>query len=280
MSHAPTEGHAPGPTPAQGHAPGSTPTQGHAPGSTPTPGHAPGSTPTQGHAPGSTPTPGHAPRATPAHRSEPLRPHPTRFVFLDTEATGLDLYRHELTEVAWIVRFEDGAEVEQQYFPEHTLDGADTKALELTAYHRRIAPQRRTPMSQWLPQFLDDARDAVIIGAVPDFDVRQMHKACRKLGLEPTWDHHLLDVETLALPLIAPGPEAPRSLARTCEALGVAHDEEQAHGALYDARQVRAVFDAVWRLIGDLRRAGKPLPPPVPRPAKEEEEEEEPAAVH
>jgi DNA polymerase III epsilon subunit-like protein len=126
-------------------------------------------------------------------------------------------------------------------------------------------------MSEWLPRFLEDAEGAVLVGAVPDFDARQMAKACRKLDVEPTWDHHLLDVETLALPLVAPGAEAPRSLAKTCAALGLEHDDDQAHGALYDARQTRAVFDRVWELIGELRRTGAPLPPAVPRPARQDE---------
>lgn len=200
--------------------------------------------------------------------SSPIRASGTRFVFMDTEATGLDHARHELTEVAWIVRFEDGREEERQFFPQHTTDGADDDALELTHYTERIAPQTKTPASEWLDLFLEDARDAVLVGAVPDFDARHLEKMCRKLGREPTWDHHLLDVETLALPLIAPGPEAPRSLARTCEALGLPHDRDQAHGALYDARQARAVFDRVWELLAELRHTGAPLPPPVPRPAK------------
>jgi DNA polymerase III epsilon subunit-like protein len=190
---------------------------------------------------------------------------PTRFVFIDTEATGLDHRRHELTEVSWIVRFEDGREVERQYFPTHTTDGADADALELTHYEEWIAPKPKTPASEWLPVFLEDARDAVLVGAVPDFDARHLERMCRKLGLEVTWDHHLLDVETLALPLIAPGAEAPRSLAKTCEALGVSHDRDQAHGALYDARQAMRVFDAIWELVGRLRATGAPLPPPVPR---------------
>jgi DNA polymerase III epsilon subunit-like protein len=194
-------------------------------------------------------------------------PAATRFVFLDTEATGLDHERHELTEVAWIVRFEDGSEAERQYFPRHTLDGADADALVLTHYEDRIAPQPKTAMDEWLPQLLADAQDAVIVGAVPDFDVQHLTRCCRLLGLEPTWDHHLLDVETLALPLIAGGPEAPRSLAKTCAALGVPHDKDQAHGALYDAQQARAVFDRVWELLGQLRADGAPLPPPVPRRA-------------
>ncbi len=203
--------------------------------------------------------------------AEAPQSRPTRFVFLDTEATGLDLERHDLTEISWIVRFEDGREIERQYFPDHTLDAADEDALELTGYHERIADQPRTPMAEWLPTFLEDADGAIIVGAVPDFDVRQLSKACRRLQLEPTWDHHLMDVETLALPLIASGPEAPRSLAKTCEALGVAHDEDQAHGALYDAQQVKRVFDAIWDKLAELREADAPLPDPVPRPVRKPE---------
>ena len=109
----------------------------------------------------------------------------TRFVFIDTEATGLDHARHELTEVSWIVRFEDGSEAERQYFPQHTTDGADEDALVLTHYAERIAPQPKTPMSEWLTQFLEDADGAIIVGAVPDFDVNHLSLACRKLGVEP-----------------------------------------------------------------------------------------------
>jgi DNA polymerase III epsilon subunit-like protein len=203
--------------------------------------------------------------ATAAPTSAGRRQGRTRFVFMDTEATGLDHHRHELTEVAWVVRFEDGREEERQFFPEHTTDGADADALELTHYEDRIAPQQRTPASEWLTLFLEDAQDAVLVGAVPDFDAKHLERMCRKLGAEPTWDHHLLDVETLALPFIAPGPESPRSLAKTCAALGIPHDKDQAHGALYDAQQAMRVFDRVWELVSDLRATGDPLPPPVPR---------------
>ncbi len=126
-------------------------------------------------------------------------------------------------------------------------------------------------MAEWLGQFLADAQDAVLVGAVPDFDARHLELVCRKVGATPTWDHHLLDVETLALPLIAPGPDGPRSLAKTCQALGVDHDKDQAHGALYDARQAMRVFDRVWELMAAVRAGDQPLPDAVPRPATEPE---------
>jgi hypothetical protein len=163
----------------------------------------------------------------------------TRFVFVDTEATGLDHERHELTEVSWIVRFEDGREEERQFFPQHTVDGADADALTLTRYHDRIAPQDKTPAAEWLTQFLENAQDAVLVGAVPDFDAKHLERMCRKLGVEPTWDHHLLDVETLALPLIAPGPEA--------AAYALAHDKAHRSTALAPEAAFRRVAAYVAR---------------------------------
>jgi DNA polymerase III epsilon subunit-like protein len=202
---------------------------------------------------------------TPARKPRRRGDQPPRFVFLDTETTGLDFDRHQLTEVAWIVRFEDGREEEHCVVPEHTLDGADPTALDLTRYHDQIAPRPRVPASDWLVRFLDDADGAVLVGAVPDFDARHLEQAAARIQRTPTWDHHLLDVETLALPLFSPGPEAPRSLAKTCRALGIPHDQDQAHGALYDARQAMRVFDRVYELLAELRGAASPLPPPVPR---------------
>ncbi len=201
---------------------------------------------------------------------EPKTRAGTRLVFLDTETTGLDFVRHQLTEVAWIVRFEDGREETRCFVPEHPLDGADETALELTHYHERIAPKPRSPASEWLVQFLDDAQRAVLVGAVPDFDARHLEMAAARIQRTPTWDHHLLDGETFALPLISDAPEAPRSLAKTCRALGIPHDKDQAHGALYDAQQAMRVFDRVHELLAALRASGGPLPPPVPRNGRDE----------
>ncbi len=191
------------------------------------------------------------------------------FVFVDCEATGLDLDRQQLTEVSWILRRPDGTEVERQFFPEHTLDGASEEALEITQYFVRIAPQDKVPAKIWLTQFLEDAEGAYLVGAVPDFDSRAITAACKRMQLEPTWDHHLIDVETLALPLIQDTPDGPRSLAKTCAALGIPHDKDLAHGALYDAQQAMRAFDAIWAKIAELRATNAPLPPPVPRVTQE-----------
>jgi DNA polymerase III epsilon subunit-like protein len=193
-------------------------------------------------------------------------PSAPRLVFVDTEATGLDHRIHQLTEVAWILREPDGTEVTRRFFPEHTLDGAEEKALEITRYHELLADQPRTPDAEWIDVLLGDTEGAVLVGVVPDFDARHLLQACQRAGRSPNWDHHLLDVGALAMPLLAARPEVPRGVASLCLSLGVPHEPDRAHGALYDAQQTMRCFDAVWERLGALRATGEPLPAPVPRP--------------
>ena len=209
----------------------------------------------------------------PAGPAATARPDPTapRLVFVDTEATGLDHRVHQLTEVAWIVREPDGTQREHRVVPEHTLDHAEPIALEISRYHQRLADAPRTPDAEWVDRFLADATGAVLVGVVPDFDARHLLQACQRVGRTPTWDHHLIDVGTLAMPLLAAAPEVPRGVAGLCTSLGVPHDPAQAHGALYDALQTMRCFDRVWELLAGLRAAGAPLPPPVPRPVSTRE---------
>ena len=210
--------------------------------------------------------------AGPAAADRPRDPRAPRLVFVDTEATGLDHRVHQLTEVAWILREPDGTEATRRFVPEHTLDGAETKALEITRYHELLADEPRTPDTEWVDVLLSDADGAVLVGVVPDFDARHLLQACQRVGRTPTWDHHLLDVGTLAMPLLAAHPEVPRGVAALCASLGVPHDAGRAHGALYDAQQTMRCFDRVWELIAGLRATGAPLPDPVPRPPSTRED--------
>jgi DNA polymerase III epsilon subunit-like protein len=208
----------------------------------------------------------------------PRDPSHPRLVFVDTEATGLDHRVHQLTEVAWILREPDGTEVTRRFVPEHTLDGAEAKALEITRYHELLADEPRTPDEEWVDVLLADAEGAVLVGVVPDFDARHLLQACQRVGRTPTWDHHLLDVGTLAMPLLAAAPEVPRGVASLCLSLGVTHEPERAHGALYDAQQTMRCFDRVWQLLGELRTAGA-LPEPTPRPVSPRDEPATPDTV-
>jgi DNA polymerase III alpha subunit (gram-positive type) len=223
-------------------------------------------------------TPTADPTATaPATPTPSGPPAPPRLVFVDTEATGLDHRIHQLTEVAWILREPDGTEKVRRFVPEHTLEHAEEKALEITRYHELLAGEPRTPDAEWIELLLADCVGAVLVGVVPDFDSRHLLQACQRIGRIPTWDHHLIDVGVLAMPLLADLPEVPRGVASLCTSLGVPFDSGQAHGALYDAVQTMRCFDRVWELLTELRRSGAALPPPVPRPPSSRDAGEAPA---
>jgi len=208
-----------------------------------------------------------------APTTPPDRP---RLVFVDTEATGLDHRFHQLTEVAWILREPDGTEHVRRFVPEHTLEHAQEKALEITRYHELLADAPRTPDAEWIEVLLADCEGAVLVGVVPDFDARHLLQACQRLGRSPTWDHHLIDVGVLAMPLLAGSVEVPRGVASLCASLGVPFDAGQAHGALYDALQTMRCFDRVWQQLSELRASAAPLPPPVPRPPSSRDDGETP----
>jgi DNA polymerase III alpha subunit (gram-positive type) len=207
----------------------------------------------------------------------PSRPvGPPRLVFVDTEATGLDHRVHQLTEVAWILREPDGTEHVRRFVPEHTLDHAEEKALEITRYHELLADEPRTPDAEWVEVLLADCEGAVLVGVVPDFDARHLLQACQRVGRSATWDHHLIDVGVLAMPLLADAPEVPRGVASLCTSLGVPFDSGQAHGAMYDAMQTMRCFDRVWELLSAMRADERPLPAPVPRPPSSRDDAETP----
>ncbi len=229
--------------------------------------------------PDTTPDPAPAPAPSPDALAPPVPEPPTgppRLVFVDTEATGLDHRVHQLTEVAWILREPDGTEHVRRFVPEHTLEHAQEKALEITRYHELLAEQPRTPDAEWVEVLLADCEGAVLVGVVPDFDARHLLQACQRVGRSPTWDHHLIDVGVLAIPLLADAPEVPRGVASLCTSLGVPFDSGQAHGALYDAVQTMRCFDRVWELLTELRAHDRPLPAPVPRPPSSRDDAETP----
>jgi DNA polymerase III alpha subunit (gram-positive type) len=222
------------------------------------------------------PAPPVAPAAPTAGSGSERPTGPPRLVFVDTEATGLDHRVHQLTEVAWILREPDGTEHVRRFVPEHTLEHAEDKALEITRYHELLADAPRTPDAEWIEVLLADCEGAVLVGVVPDFDARHLLQACQRVGRSATWDHHLIDVGVLAMPLLADAPEVPRGVASLCTSLGVPFDSGQAHGALYDAMQTMRCFDRVWQLLTELREHDRPLPAPVPRPPSSRDDAETP----
>jgi len=207
----------------------------------------------------------------------------TRRVFADSETTGLDEARHEMWELALIVRQGDGDEAEHlfQWWP--NLTTADPGGLRVSRFYDRIMvpppwtpdhdpatawhwstdapgdmddalrqgiPQMRMPLAQvahWVAHWLDGAH---VFGAVPDFDVRMLKPFLRRWGHAYTAHYHPHDVEDLAVGWMAgremQPPDLPWNTDAMLEALGVLANPEARHTALGDVRVVRAIHDVVF----------------------------------
>lgn len=209
----------------------------------------------------------------------------TRLVFLDTETTGLDPDRHEIWEVAYIIRDEGVADQERSVqLPIYHGERADPYGLRVGGWFDRRISASMFKSTELSPNYPDDVvlaanggietvyefarrivrefNGATIVGAVPDFDVRFLTRWLNAHGQPWTGHYHLCDVENLAVGFLASeladarrtstvttyDPNVivpPWSSDALAKELGVTIEESARHTALGDARWARDMYDAV-----------------------------------
>jgi DNA polymerase III epsilon subunit-like protein len=207
----------------------------------------------------------------------------TKLVFIDTETLGLDPERHELWEVAMIVR-EDGTDTEWVWqFEVRHLGDADPIALRINRYHERAWPdgftiddydcrviQEKTniylpwdqmteedkytidsyKMRAWAQHFVKLTYDAHFFGIVPSFDEERLHTLVRNNNQTPMWHYQVHDVEDMAWAYLrATHPDVefglPLSGKKLLSTLDLDYNSYDRHTALGDARMARDVYDKV-----------------------------------
>lgn len=203
-------------------------------------------------------------------------------VFLDTETDGVHPGR-KVWEVAMIRRNPGGPDQEISFFVDIDLSTADPFGLKVGRFYERhplgkslagpakdekrgliggfraanavSAYEGALTVAQW-------THGATIVGAVPNFDAEVLGNLLRAEGLTPAWHYHLVDVETLAAGALGMAP--PWNFDKVLAEFGLEYDEADRHTALGDARMVRDLYDAVFRLTtapdaSDLLDAPRPV---------------------
>ena len=177
-------------------------------------------------------------------------------VFLDTETLGLG-FTDPVWEVA-VIRRDDEAESETrcQFQIQHAVpsEGDDQRPAYLRdQYLAQYVPDAalsRADAGNLLRTLLapNSEGKAIIVGSAPDFDAYRIQH--QLLAGEALWDHHLIDVPTLALG--ARGFSArtrrlrlPWNLDEACRAYGLDPVGPARHTAMVDAELVEDLFDRV-----------------------------------
>ncbi len=181
--------------------------------------------------------------------------------FVDLETTGVDPARHHLWEIAVIHRT-GNTDVEYCWQVRPDLSTADPMALKIGGYyrrtnfedspvgevHRQAHPRMETDDAPTTMQFAAELawmlNGAVLAAANVGFDAAFLDRFLRANGQAPSWDYHLLEVESYAAGALGFSP--PWKLDKLASALGVDLPEDR-HSALADARLVRDVYDAASR---------------------------------
>lgn len=202
--------------------------------------------------------------------------------FIDTETTGLDPRKHDVWEIAVILRRPGAADLEHLFQIRTSLANADPKALEINRRAERFLvpdgqfaiqlPTASTPDTTTLTE-ADLMHDlmalldgATLVGSNPAFDDRFLTKLFNEAGLPPRWHYRTVDIATLAVgALYGRASEWTRKdcdaawYGKVAKAVGwpwKSYDvsrhveveppaKDVAHTALGDARWARDVWDAV-----------------------------------
>jgi hypothetical protein len=192
----------------------------------------------------------------------------TKLIFVDTETTGLDYDKHEVWEVAAIVREFVPPEIEgpgelrdwdteyHWFLPVGDLKKADPFALNIgkfwerhpaALYHLGLAKdgwEGVTNLSEFAHDFWKISKDAHFIANVPDFDSWRIAKLIKEnTRLFPMWHYHLVCCENLAAGKLGMVP--PWKSDDVFEALGYKRNKETQHTAMGDAREVRDIYDLI-----------------------------------
>lgn len=171
-----------------------------------------------------------------------------RIVFLDTETTSL---RHDRRawEIGLVLRTDDGSSEHHWFVDADDLDlgGADLMSLRIGGFYQRHPDfcgfDVAQPEAIVLAEVEELTRDAIIVGAVPNFDTEVLSARMRAHHICPSWHYHLVDVETLAAGAMRLPP--PWGFDDILAAYGLVYDPATRHTASGDVDMVQRLYDAV-----------------------------------
>lgn len=166
--------------------------------------------------------------------------------FIDIEATGLDVLKHEIIEVGCIVTtpvFEIIKEFEIKIKPEH-LEDADPVSLKVSQY-KGEEWENASSLADALKTLSTKTEGCIMVGQNVAFDSSFLEHAYSKTGIKNMMHYHKLDTVSIAWAKLHREPDLDHfSLRELCARFGIKN--KKPHTALSDAR---ATFELYKKLM-------------------------------
>jgi DNA polymerase III epsilon subunit family exonuclease len=168
--------------------------------------------------------------------------------FIDIEATGLDVNKHEIIEIGCVLttpNLEVIEEFELKVKPER-IEDADPVSLKVNGYE-----ESRWIFAQTLPDAMKvlapKIEGAIMVGHNMPFDLSFLDAAFSKIGLKNPLHYHRLDTISIAWAKLHREADLEHfSLRELCVRFGIKN--ENAHTALSDARATYELYKKLMEL--------------------------------
>jgi DNA polymerase-3 subunit epsilon len=175
-----------------------------------------------------------------------MRTH--NFAFIDIEATGLNVFKHELIEIGCVLATPELdliEEFELKIKPERVED-ADPVSLKISHYSEDDWRSAHT-LKDAMEIFSSKVKDCLMVGHNVAFDAAFLEAAFHKTGMTNPMHYHKLDTISVAWAKLHNDPFIEHfSLHDMCERFGIKN--ERAHTALPDARATFLLYKKLMEL--------------------------------
>ena len=166
-----------------------------------------------------------------------------KLVFVDLETTGLNPDIHEITEIGCLVvnarTLKEELAYEEKVKPVN-IEKASREALEIYDYSEKRWKDAK-PLKKVLEKIANIAPGGLITGWNVSFDWWFLDKAFRKFEIEPDFDHHRIDVMSIAYAKLYSQKKVTRlGLRKIAPYFGIRLTET--HGAMVDIRTTYEIF--------------------------------------
>ncbi|MES2315297.1 MAG: 3'-5' exonuclease [Patescibacteria group bacterium] len=168
--------------------------------------------------------------------------------FIDIEATGLNVIKHEVIQIGCVLTTPDLKVIEEfeiKIKPER-IENADPVALKINKYDPKEWAEAMT-LTKAMKIFTEKVKDCIMVGQNVAFDSGFLEHAFATTGVANTLHYHKLDTISIAWAKLHRESDLIHfSLREMCERFGIKN--EHAHTALSDARATYELYKKLMSL--------------------------------